>query len=280
MSASIRNSVILTHWGLTDNEVRCDLSTDIRMYGCWGRNARLWKDNHLPCFVPGKDTVVASTAGDYDNSVAPFGYQVSLLVCILIYTLFLPRGKVTWDKQYTLFFAGGVRYDDVSYSHGVRQTLMMLFSQHPGFKLIDTGERGGYTQYMADFGRSTFCLAATGAGWGVRLKLALMHGCIPVIIADNVQMPFEDVLPYQDFAVHVREHALYRLPEVLDAILSTEGLVKRMQINVSCIWRYFTWRDPQARAIDALICSLRRKMTGGRLIPVMDWSTCNLHCDE
>lgn len=41
MSASIRNSVILTHWGLTDNEVRCDLSTDIRMYGCWGRNARL-----------------------------------------------------------------------------------------------------------------------------------------------------------------------------------------------------------------------------------------------
>lgn len=39
---------------------------------------------------------------------------------------------MTWDKQYTLFFAGGVRYDDVSYSHGVRQTLMMLFSRHPG----------------------------------------------------------------------------------------------------------------------------------------------------
>ena len=39
MSASIRNSIILTHWGLTDNEVRCDMSTDIRMYGCWLRNS-------------------------------------------------------------------------------------------------------------------------------------------------------------------------------------------------------------------------------------------------
>ncbi len=33
-----------------------------------------------------------------------------------------------------------------------------------------------------------FCLAATGAGWGVRLKLAVLHGCIPVVIADDVQV--------------------------------------------------------------------------------------------
>lgn len=41
-----------------------------------------------------------------------------------------------------------------------------------------------------------------------------------------VQMPYEDVLPYPDFAVHIREHALFRLPEVLDAIISTEGAVR------------------------------------------------------
>ena len=33
-----------------------------------------------------------------------------------------------------------------------------------------------------------FCLAATGAGWGVRLKLAVLYGCIPVVIADDVQV--------------------------------------------------------------------------------------------
>lgn len=39
-----------------------------------------WKEHHLPCFVPGKDTVVASTAGEYNNLIAPFGHQVPSLV--------------------------------------------------------------------------------------------------------------------------------------------------------------------------------------------------------
>ena len=35
---------------------------------------------------------------------------------------------------------------------------------------------------------SLFCLAPTGSGWGVRLKQALMSGCIPVIIDDHVRV--------------------------------------------------------------------------------------------
>lgn len=55
------------------------------------------------------------------------------------------------------------------------------------FKLVDTnaGER---TNYGLDFLESTFCLAATGYGWGVRAKYALYHGCIPLVIADGTQV--------------------------------------------------------------------------------------------
>ena len=35
---------------------------------------------------------------------------------------------------------------------------------------------------------SLFCLAPTGSGWGVRLKFALLSGCIPVIIDDHVRV--------------------------------------------------------------------------------------------
>lgn len=42
-----------------------------------------------------------------------------------------------------------------------------------------------------------------------------------------LQMPYEDVLPYPEFAVHLREHALYRLPEVLEQIIATKGLVRQ-----------------------------------------------------
>ena len=32
--------------------------------------------NHLPCFVPGRDTAIASTAAEHDNAVQPFSAQV------------------------------------------------------------------------------------------------------------------------------------------------------------------------------------------------------------
>ncbi len=51
-------------------------------------------------------------------------------------------------------------------------------------------------------------------------------GVITLKEVSVVQMPYEDVLPYPDFAVHIREHALFRLPEVLDAILATQGQVR------------------------------------------------------
>ena len=112
-----------------------------------------WREHHLPCFVPGKDTVVASTAAEYENLVTPFGDQVPLWSSLFgnLPTTPLPSpasgfsdlyqkhgskpfflGQVNWEKQHKLFFAGDVRFDDVSYSHGVRQTLMLLFKDTPG----------------------------------------------------------------------------------------------------------------------------------------------------
>ena len=38
---------------------------------------------------------------------------------------------------------------------------------------------------------SLFCLAPTGSGWGMRLRFALLSGCIPVIIDDHVRVRFE-----------------------------------------------------------------------------------------
>ena len=60
----------------------------------------------------------------------------------------------------------------------------------PGWLVIssDKGQRFEGQRYLQGFEESVFCLAATGAGWGVRLKLSVMFRCIPVIIADNVQV--------------------------------------------------------------------------------------------
>lgn len=58
--------------------------------------------------------------------------------------------------------------------------------------VVISSDRGGQRlegqRYLQGFEESVFCLAATGAGWGVRLKLSVMFRCIPVIIADQVQV--------------------------------------------------------------------------------------------
>jgi hypothetical protein len=60
------------------------------------------------------------------------------------------------------------------------------------WKLVQSDARQDVSGYIDDydtqFRNSTFCIAATGSGFGVRAKLAVMNGCIPVIIADAIQV--------------------------------------------------------------------------------------------
>ncbi len=44
-------------------------------------------------------------------------------------------------------------------------------------------EDAHYQEHMAD---AVFCLALTGGGWGVRFKMALLCGCIPLLLSDDV----------------------------------------------------------------------------------------------
>ena len=40
-------------------------------------------------------------------------------------------------------------------------------------------------------------------------------GCIPVIIADNIELPFEQFLDYRSFTVKIAEEDVARLKEIL-----------------------------------------------------------------
>jgi hypothetical protein len=83
-----------------------------------------------------------------------------------------------------------------------------------------------YTVYRSQIEKSQFCLAPSGAGWGIRIIELVMDGCIPVIIQDNITQPYEDVLPYRKFSLRVAEADIERLPEILRAVsqvIHTQG---------------------------------------------------------
>ena len=70
---------------------------------------------------------------------------------------------------------------------------------HAGFEVAATSnaEALNHDEMRAHMHASLFCLAPTGSGWGVRLKFALLSGCIPVIIDDHVRVRFRG-LPLMD----------------------------------------------------------------------------------
>ncbi|GKC06430.1 probable beta-1,4-xylosyltransferase IRX10L [Tanacetum coccineum] len=54
--------------------------------------------------------------------------------------------------------------------------------------------------------KAVFCLCPLGwAPWSPRLVEAVIFGCIPVIIADDIVLPFADAIPWEDIGVYVDE---------------------------------------------------------------------------
>ncbi|KAK9808075.1 hypothetical protein WJX73_003049 [Symbiochloris irregularis] len=291
----ISSSVILTQWGLMNFETHCEVEDRIMNFGDCG-DRKLIKQmaakgqvrlDRLPCFNPYKDIAVPSPAWDHDESAGP---RREMQEEDEVYT---EDGRLVMDvmsdvKNHTLFFVGGARWDTPDYSHGVRQTLFRLFNDTPGFRLVE--KKGGdnplsHKAMMREMGRSHFCLAPAGDGYETRLKLAVNVGCIPLVIQDEIQVAFEDVLPYKDFAIRLGQHMLYRLPEILGDLLSQKRehadkpmLVEAMRRRLSCASQFLNWHA-EGRAVEALACSLLKRLHGDAVRPEMNWDRCQLHCE-
>lgn len=78
--------------------------------------------------------------------------------------------------------------------------MFQLFLNHPLFSMHE----GGSSNYVQEVRQSVFCLCPRGfAPWSQRLYDSIMLGCIPIIIADDIVLPFEDIIDYRQFSVKV-----------------------------------------------------------------------------
>ncbi|KAK9789922.1 hypothetical protein WJX73_004978 [Symbiochloris irregularis] len=288
----IANSVILSHWGLMVPETPCSMEERLATFDKCHERAQVAALEALghrsplnhPCFTPKKDVVVPTAAWDdlhfiphqskpaADDHVRDDDPNSRVKVVEAISAV----------KNHTLFFTGGVLEDQPEYSHGVRQIIYKLFKNESGFLLrekVKGIDPMGPEVMFQEMGRSHFCLAADGFGWGVRLKLAIKLACIPLVVHDNVQVPFQDILPYQDFAIRIPPHMIYRLPEILQTVLADHQRVADMRSRLACAQTFFSWDASTGQAVHALACSLLKKVHGAdAVVPVLDWQQCTLQC--
>ena len=73
--------------------------------------------------------------------------------------------------------------------HAVIASPLTCGGCHAGFEVVHTSHRLMDEKHLrAHAHASVFCLAPTGSGFGARLKLVTMSGCIPVVIDDLVRV--------------------------------------------------------------------------------------------
>lgn len=94
--------------------------------------------------------------------------------------------------------------------------------------------------YIEHMKSSRFCICPMGYEVNSpRIVEAIYYECVPVIIADNFVLPFEEVLDWSAFSVVIAEKDIADLKNILMAIplrryLKMQGCVKRVQ-------KHFLW---------------------------------------
>ncbi|XP_051183859.1 probable glucuronosyltransferase Os03g0107900 [Lolium perenne] len=104
------------------------------------------------------------------------------------------------------------------YSKKVRTELLQRYGRNSKFYL----KRKRYDNYRSEMARSVFCLCPLGwAPWSPRLVESVLLGCVPVIIADNIRLPFPSILRWPDISLQVAEKDVASLETVLDHVVAT-----------------------------------------------------------
>eukprot|EP00798_Chlamydomonas_sp_ICE-L_P028399 gene28399-31534_t len=152
-------------------------------------------------------------------------------------------GAPLQKRDVLLYFRGDVGLNrEYQYSRRIRQTLYKL-SAEQGWREKYQIYIGTKSMYEGDYGshlmRSKFCLVAPGDGWSARAEDAILHGCIPFVIMDNVHAVFESVLDWSKFSIRINESDIARTPDILSAI--TDAQVEKMQQQLSKVWHRFAY---------------------------------------
>ncbi|KAG1660173.1 hypothetical protein FOA52_005273 [Chlamydomonas sp. UWO 241] len=204
------------------------------------------KDPIHGCYNPARDIVTAP----YND----IGFEDAVDVYAQIVR---DKGEAP-HRTKLFFFAGGVRASagHKHYSGGVRQAIAESLKEQFGGTAVSNGKAGldgdivfidGQTdKYRELYNTTKFCLAPHGSGFGIRLSLAMVHGCIPVVIQDHVYQPFEDVIPYDEMSVRVAKADIPDLVSILRSVTSAEE--SAMRLRMANHYKAYIWEPAHGGA--------------------------------
>ncbi|KAK3264865.1 hypothetical protein CYMTET_26420, partial [Cymbomonas tetramitiformis] len=225
---------------LPDDQGACDLGTSlpqlanttfIQINGLKVNNGRS-RGVTNPCYVPKKDLIIPP----------PFGHRLGP-THELVNRPFkkIAENSTGQTRDKLLFFAGTVALPGMAaYSGGTRDLVVSHYLNDSMFHLVDIKKKPmSFEDYALGYLSAKFCLAPSGLGWGIRTFLAIFYECIPVIIQENVEMPYEEYLEWSAFSIRLENKDVPSLKEKLMGISSSK--YEEYQTSLKCVWSRFQW---------------------------------------
>ncbi|CAA3022731.1 probable glucuronoxylan glucuronosyltransferase IRX7 [Olea europaea subsp. europaea] len=135
----------------------------------------------------------------------------------------LEKSPLTGRREIFAFFRGKmeVHPKNISgrfYSKRLRTVIWQKYGNNRRFYL----RRHRLAGYQSEIANSIFCLAPLGwAPWSPRLVESVVLGCVPVIIADGIRLPFPSAVPWAEISLTVAEKDVKKLGKILEHVAAT-----------------------------------------------------------
>ncbi|KOM51165.1 hypothetical protein LR48_Vigan08g199200 [Vigna angularis] len=109
-----------------------------------------------------------------------------------------------------------------------------------------TAGEGGKEAAQIGMRKSLFCLSPAGdTPSSARLFDAIVSGCIPVIISDELELPFEGILDYRKIALFISSNDALKPGWLLNYLKGIRpARIKEMQQNLAKYSRHFLYSSP------------------------------------
>ncbi|KAK6926168.1 Exostosin, GT47 domain [Dillenia turbinata] len=134
-----------------------------------------------------------------------------------------------------------------------------------------TAREGGKEAAQRGMRRSLFCLSPAGdTPSSARLFDAIVSGCIPVMVSDELELPFEGILDYRKMVLFVSTSDAVQPGWLLNFLRSVSpAQIKELQLNLAKYSRHFLYSHP-AQPLGPE--DLTWRMIAGKLVNI------KLHC--
>ncbi|KAI5657398.1 hypothetical protein M9H77_26191 [Catharanthus roseus] len=151
----------------------------------------------------------------------------------------------SWSKRTTLlFFRGRLKRNA---GGKIRAKLVEELRSSEGVVIEEgTAGEGGKTAAQIGMRKSVFCLSPAGdTPSSARLFDAIVSGCIPVIVSDELELPFEGILNYRKIALFVSSSDALESGWLINFLRSiSSSQIRDLQMNLAKYSRHFLYSHP------------------------------------